>query len=222
MMKLNILHVSDTHLSLAKFKDFEFVKNALLQDATIQFAQRQPNLLIFSGDLVHAGGKDDDFYMVHEKLIEPLLKQFNIPTNRFFIVAGNHDIDRDEVRNDPISEEGQFSSLSSRESLNSFIDQHIKKQDDGFYFKRLNNFQEYRRIAMECECVRDTRFFSTHILSIDGSTVGIACLNSAWRCSGEENRDYGRLLIGERSVSEASHDLEGCDVKIAVFHHPLT
>jgi predicted MPP superfamily phosphohydrolase len=221
-MTLNILHISDVHFSASKLKDFEFVRDALLKDLPAQIENVRPHLVIFSGDIVHAGGKDDDFYLAHQQLVEPVLKLINLPADRFFIVPGNHDVDRDEVRNDPVSEDGQFTSLSSREALNAFIDQRIKKPKETFYFSRLNKFNEYRQMAMDAPYIRDTHFFTTHKLKIDDTNVGIACLNSAWRSTGEEDRDYGRLLIGERAISEATSDLQGCDLRLAIFHHPLS
>jgi hypothetical protein len=56
---------------------------------------------------------------------------------------------------------------------------------------------------------------------VRGREVGFACLNTAWRCSGEpDDVDYGHLLLGERSVFEALNDLQSCELKVAVFHHP--
>ena len=216
-----ILHISDVHLSQTNYRDFQFVKDALLRDLADEKTIPKPDIVCFSGDLVHAGGKDDDFYIAHEQLIEPVLKQLGVPPNRFFIVPGNHDIDRDEVRNNAIVEDGQFSSLSTREKLNGFIDQFLVGADIAFNFRRLSNYFEFHDLINDALHIRKTPFFCTSTLDINGVSLGIACLNSAWRCTGEEGRDYGRLLIGERAVTEASSDIASCDIRIAMMHHPL-
>ena len=220
-MPLNILHISDVHLSATKLKDFEFVRDALLRDLPDQIKNIRPHLLIFSGDMVHAGGNDDDFYVAHQQLIEPLLRLLELPSNRFLIVPGNHDVDRDEVRNDPVNEDGQFTSLSNREAVNAFIDRNIRKPRENFYFRRLEKFREYSQAAMEVQYIRDTHFFTTHKIELEGRTVGIACINTAWRSTGEENRDYGRLLMGERTVSEAVTDLDGVRLAPRSFSSPI-
>jgi hypothetical protein len=97
-------------------------------------------LVIFSGDLVHAGGTDDYFYIANEKLIEPVLSAAHLSQSYFFIVPGNHDIDREEVRRNAVIEDGQFTSLSSREKVNSFVDQILRGGDVDFNFRRLKNF----------------------------------------------------------------------------------
>ena len=219
---LTILHISDIHLSRPKFSDFEFVKNALFRDLAEQKTVRKPDIICFSGDLVHAGGIDDDFYMVNEHLIEPLLKATELSQNNFFLVPGNHDIDRDEVRNNSVVEDGQFNSLSSREKVNAFVDQILIGADTEFNFRRLNNFFEFRDLISSAPCKRASPFFTTHVLNVADLSIGVACLNTAWRSTGEEGKDYGRLLLGERSLTEAARDIANCDVRVAMLHHPLS
>jgi predicted MPP superfamily phosphohydrolase len=220
-MMITILHLSDIHLSQSKHRDFQFVKDALLRDLLVQKETRKPDIICFSGDLVHAGGISDDFYVAYEQFIEQVLDVSEVSPERFFIVPGNHDIDREEVRNNPIIEDGQYNTLSSRERVNLFVDQILNGADTAFNFRRLENFFEFDGLIRNTPPLRRSPFFTTHKLQIQGSLLGIACLNTAWRSSGEEGRDYGRLLLGERAVTEASRDLADCDVRLAMFHHPL-
>ena len=54
---------------------------------------------------------------------------------------------------------------------------------------------------------------------ITNSNIGIACLNSAWRSS-KENEEGG-LIIGEKQVESAITFLKNSNIRIAVVHHPL-
>lgn len=51
--------------------------------------------------------------------------------------------------------------------------------------------------------------------------MGIASLNSAWFTKGGGNNDYGKLFIAQHQVERAYDDIKECDIKIAIFHHPL-
>jgi hypothetical protein len=104
--------------------------------------------------------------------------------------------------------------------LNEFIDQYFDAGFDPFQFGRLACFHQFRdRIGPPP--VRQTPFFTTYSLEIGNEKIGIASLDTAWRCTGEPNDvDRGTLLVGERAVREALNDLDGCTVKIAMMHHP--
>ena len=51
--------------------------------------------------------------------------------------------------------------------------------------------------------------------------VGIASLNSAWFTKGGGDGDYGKLFIAQHQIERANDALKECDIKIAIFHHPL-
>lgn len=56
MEDLTILHLSDLHYDLSKQKDIEIVIKALFSDLEkIRETGIKPGLIIFSGDLIHAG-----------------------------------------------------------------------------------------------------------------------------------------------------------------------
>jgi predicted MPP superfamily phosphohydrolase len=218
-MHFKILHLSDVHFNEARRKDIEFVKQAIINDASVIGTV---DLLIFSGDLVQAGGKFDDYALAFDGFLSPIMTSLNVAPSRLFIVPGNHDLDRTEVRRNRVIEQGQNTALANREEVNQFIDDNLRTNWDHLFFRRLASFEDFRRSITEAQSRRDTPFFSTYSVNIQATEVGIACLNSAWRSTGEEaESDYGRLLLGERSLTEALSDIEHCSIKLAVFHHPL-
>jgi protein involved in ribonucleotide reduction len=49
--------------------------------------------------------------------------------------------------------------------------------------------------------------------------VGIACLNSSWRCF--DDNDKGNLIIGKEQIESALIYLKETEIKIAIAHHPF-
>src|SRR5215471_12437383 len=67
-----------------------------------------------------------------------------------------------------------------------------------------------------------TPFVSVYQFTIADKRIGFACLNSAWRATGEpKDVDKGNLVLGERAIDQAIEKLKDSDIKIAVFHHPM-
>ena len=63
---------------------------------------------------------------------------------------------------------------------------------------------------------------SVYQFTIADKRIGFACLNSAWRATGEpKDVDKGNLVLGERAIDQAIEKLKDSDIKIAVFHHPM-
>src|SRR6185369_14383453 len=63
--------------------------------------------------------------------------------------------------------------------------------------------------------------FSTHVYTLHGFEIGIACLNSAWRCSGEKDKDKGKLFLTHEQANIAADALDKCVLRIALIHHPF-
>jgi predicted MPP superfamily phosphohydrolase len=222
-MRLNILHLSDVHLNNEKLNDFLIVRAALRSRiASLIEEKGRPDVVVFSGDLVQAGARLDNFEFAYNEFIEPVLLATKITREQFFIVPGNHDIDRETVRNDPMMDQGQRNFLKNREALNDFITKNLDGSQP-HHFARLLPYTRFIDKFQFARAIRRTPFFTTHQLTLpDKGTLGIACLNTAWRASGEaDDIDYGRLLLGERTIFEALGDIRDCDSKIAIFHHPL-
>ena len=98
MSRLTILHLSDYHYSQKQTKDTEIVTTALLAD--LESLREQglcPDFVVFSGDLVYAGDDPEQFERAESQLIVPLLKLLALSNHEFFIVPGNHDIERSKM-----------------------------------------------------------------------------------------------------------------------------
>jgi len=214
MSEIKILHLSDLHYDSSKPKDTQIILDALWEDLE-NF--KGIDFILFSGDLVKVGDKKDDFETAYQVFIKPLLEKTKLDESNFFIVPGNHDIQMSKIK--IVIEKGMREVITDRESLNEFIDKEI--ESDFGSIERLDNFSEFKKRFCSGN-YKSNKLFSTHIFERENVPIGIACLNSSWRATGTPNDgDRGKLLIGERQIHSALNDLQGCDIKIALFHHPL-
>ena len=95
----NILHISDLHYKFERKFNQGIVLNALLNDIKKQFDRvGEPDLIVFSGDLVHNADDPDAYDKLYDTFIEKLLDTANCDHSRLYLVPGNHDLHRTAVK----------------------------------------------------------------------------------------------------------------------------
>ncbi|MBG9455914.1 hypothetical protein ABE61_18115 [Lysinibacillus sphaericus] len=217
-MEKVILHLSDLHYDKKYVKDLSIVLSALEED--IKKQSKKIDYILFNGDLVNRGSDKESFNFVKEGFISPILELTGLTENEFFIVPGNHDVDRDSINS---FVDGDLSGkFNDRDILNKFIDS-IDQQKQ--LLVRLDKFHNFRdELHRNNQSIHTQNpLYSTYILNKDNNEdikIGLACLNSSWCAFGGDD-DYGKILLGERQVDNAIEDLKDCDYKIAMIHHPL-
>jgi predicted MPP superfamily phosphohydrolase len=216
MSQIKILQLSDLHLISSKVKDPQIILNALWKDLE-NF--KGIDMILFTGDLVMGGDSQESFDKAYEIFIAPLLEKTGVRNENFFIVPGNHEVQLNAI--DDILESGLKSALSNRDTVNKFIDKQIETKFR--QIERFDHFYDFKTKVIGSGHARTiNRMYSTHVVNKKGINIGIACLNSAWRAAGKGgDNDNGKMMIGERQVHECLNDLQECDIKIAMHHHPL-
>ena len=125
---LSVLHISDFHFAKRKERDQLVVVDALVKDLeALCIGHRRPDIVMFTGDLVNAGGVDR-----HEEAYDFLLARVAAATgcsdDRMFIVPGNHDVSRTvvgetiDVHRDWRSKACDMSILNTRYADDAFAD----------------------------------------------------------------------------------------------------
>ncbi len=219
MSKITILHLSDLHYSSEQRNDLEIVLNALCKDLVELKKEKalNPDFIIFSGDLVFNGDNEQNIRDVHCVFLNKLLETLNLKSDLFFIVPGNHDVQKNNINE--ILEFGMDAKLKGRNDINLFID---SIENNLMFFDRLSNFNRFKKSIDSKYEISSNVLYSTYCVEINGLSVGLACLNSAWRASGKSNNaDYGSLLVGERQIDNALKDFNDVNLKIGIFHHPF-
>ena len=217
MSTISWLHLSDLHFE-AKEKstwDANVVLKALLvdiQDLVKQYSLA-PDLIFVSGDIAFSGAHDE--YLLAQKFFDDLLKVTNLPKERLLIVPGNHDVSRKDIC--PKAKD-IISSLCSREAANSILADGQKLRLVLHKFDAYNNFvNAYLGSSIP---FGSENYFFVHSLNLDNKKIAILGLNSAWAAFGG-GEDRGKLILGERQVSEALERSHDADLCIALLHHPF-
>jgi predicted ATPase len=211
-LKINILHISDLHIG-DKNWDQEIVLKQFLRDSECTFQNNlKPNLVVVTGDISKSGSRVQ-FDVFKEKVVNKIKESFTLSDKEFIFCPGNHDVNREEL--DIVSVQG-VKTIDETDTVNKVIES-LKSESDAL--NGLRNFSNFYDSFNYEDSRKKTPLFSTHILNILGKKIGIAALNTAWASS--EDKEYGKLLLGQRQVERAFENIKECDVKICAFHHPL-
>ena len=216
---VQIIHISDFHLDSKpiSYKKEQLVK-ALAEDLNKQISEPEKCIFVVSGDLMDKVGENFDnpqegFAYFKEVFIDEINDKLGISYDQFFFVPGNHDVNRKKV--DSIIENGTIAAVSTLDGIDKFI---VDNKNCSRYLERLEEFKSF-----EAEYYKDSEL--TKQLSnfdscfITKNNIGIACLNSSWRCS--KANEEGSIIVGEKQMESAYSFLKGTDIRIAIMHHPL-
>ena len=213
MTGLTWLHLSDWHQKGTEF-DREIVLEALLKDIKkrddISPSLAVVDFIVFSGDLA-SSGKPEEYQTAKEKLIDPILNATDLKPDRLFIVPGNHDLDREELKlfssdlQKPIGSEAQTQEWLTNERKR-------RKLQDLFW--------AFTKFVTGYTNQKSPDYADSCFWSINGKNISIIGLNSALGC-GRNEIEKGSLVVGEPQIRESAKGLAEADIKIAVLHHPL-
>ncbi|AMR05739.1 metallophosphoesterase [Bacillus thuringiensis] len=214
-MELVILHLSDLHFDNKNIKDINIVLDALWKD--IKKLDLKVDYILFNGDLVNRGNEMEQFNLAKTGFINPLLESTSLSINEFFMVPGNHEVNRDSINQ--FIDGNITDKFNNRDDLNYFIDTIDKNKQ---LLVRLDNYNKFNgELHKENSNLNTSNpMYSTYIFNHGDTRIGLACLNTAWGSFGGDD-DYAKILLGERQVDNSINDLEDCDYKIAMLHHPI-
>lgn len=217
-MALNILHLSDLHITEKHFYDQQHVLNKLFLDLkSLRDTGQQYDLIFFSGDLIARGDYSEaNKEFVRKQFIAPLLEATGLSSDKLFITPGNHDLETSKV---PDILMPAFENLNSMKKTNEFIDNLSATP----YLTA--GFESYNNLITKISTARpvlSTSLFCAYIVVCGGQKVGICCINSAWKATGSPNNgDYGSLQIGQRQIDNLLAAVKECSIRFAILHHPL-
>lgn len=174
--------------------------------------------VIFSGDLVQSGDSASTFMKAKDNFIQPILDRVKLPSSRFFICPGNHDINRNEVSSSLLKYLDE--EISDNKQLNAFFKS--KQTDLDLSYRPLKNYHDFIDTFFKDSSDDDisNQLYSTHIREINGKNVGFVTINTAWRAVGQN--DDNNLLFPLDKLNEAIDQVNSCDIKILIHHHPLS
>jgi len=183
----------------------------------------RPDLVFFTGDAAFGhvknkkGQKIADQFKEAETFFEGVRNAFDpvVRKEDFFIVPGNHDVNRTGVDKDE-------TPWIAKASLKDIIEEiHRKTSQWKRYIKRLDEYKRFLANNNYVHCLSDpSRLIFGAVKEIYGVKIGIAGLNSSWSCC--QDNELGQLrMAGKFQIETLNAHFDGVDFKIALMHHPV-
>ncbi len=208
------LHLSDFHFQALERWDRRATLTALLKHAEgLKERDLAPDFVFITGDVAFSGKRKE--YEQAERFFTALAEKLGVePRERFFLVPGNHDIDRAAIG--PV-DDSILNGLTSQEAIEQVLGD---PRTMGFLARRLEEFYAFTvRFLGAARGWHNDRPWRVDVREVEGVQVGILQLNSAWT-SGRA-AEQGKLLVGEAQVRQALAEAADAFFKIALVHHPV-
>jgi predicted phosphodiesterase len=218
-MKETFVHVSDLHYRENWPEEIGQIEKYFFEDLKKQVEGTTKPHLIFSGDLVQAGGNSESY----SKFLESFGNSFdalNIPKNRRIIVPGNHDISQSVAKNQSLL----IPALKNCESEEDF-NYRIWPQIEAGVVKKFTEF-----LSFEKNFSSQSKFSETiggFGISVN-SNIGVYVLNSAICSYGGAVDTNNDKINDKKLLGILTKDLNewlktsNHTFKILVLHHPLS
>jgi len=217
------LHLSDLHSCKTKTGwDADRILTALRRDLQLMQEKHdlRPDLIFFTGDAAY-GQKTDEGIFIQEQFDEATLflseicSICSVPSQNLFLVPGNHDVNRETCS---ISADSLLKADNKPKQVNQLIND--CGSDWRVQMSRLTEYRKFLHGIGNGDLLQNPeRLVYATKRDVNGITVGIAGLNSAWSCFG--NQPKGALWLGgEWQIQELMKKLRGVELRIGLIHHP--
>ncbi|AUB84653.1 hypothetical protein THSYN_05065 [Candidatus Thiodictyon syntrophicum] len=217
---VRLLHLSDLHFRGRTHWDSDPVLRALTGYIAAEVrGGLAPDLVVITGDLAFAGGKDEYAaarIWLERELWPALTRDPAAPLDRdrLLLVPGNHDADRGLVgKGVRFMQDGLLEERSQEAVADLLRDDHgraglLRRHDAYLVF-----YSEWLGADQPLPWWQST-------FQIRGQRLHAAGLGSAWMACGDTDR--GRLLLGRYQINQTvlHPDGEGAHWRLALLHHP--
>lgn len=215
--KFSWLHLSDFHFrtdrdSFSQDVSADEIKRDIPSRLSDEFPLR---FVAVTGDIAFSGRTSE--YEIAVDFFKSLAGKVGLGLNRFFLVPGNHDVDRSRCH---YLYEGVRGGLTSQQAVDDFLGCESEK---AALLERQAAFQSFQdQLFLDATAIRTKEELArVRTLDIEGLRVCVLELNSAW-LSGSNDK-AGNLIIGERQMMNALELAEQHQphLMIALSHHPI-
>lgn len=229
--QLSWIHFSDLHMRLdtgsSRFDQDMVVKNLTKQLPKLLHSESlDPDFVFFTGDVTRSAEESE--FDAARAWFDSVLSSFD-GRKHFYEIPGNHDVGWKNI--EPTHEESMREKLKSVKSVNNLMLDDWDAVVSGSRAEIFRRQEQYRTFHMSRPngATNHGSYFYTDVVEIDGLSVGIAGLNSAWFSSNgsfgqkgpfRSNIDIQHLILGEHQMATATSAIEDCDLRIALVHHP--
>lgn len=212
------LHLSDLHFRAEHKWEQAVVLKSLMRDvlANLPAHGLQPDMVFVTGDIANSGHPDE--YLQAQRFFNEVAQVTKTdPQSSWFIIPGNHDVDRTQIK--PLAQISA-SAFHDTSQLNAVL---ADIESRALFTCRQRAFFDFASSFLGTDRGWSERTpWTVTSASVNGLQVAILSLNSAWSAAGGDT-DQGRLVLGEFQVRDALAlaDANSPMLKIALMHHPL-
>lgn len=214
MSKITWLHLSDLHLGKDVYNE-KTVLEELLADIKTQIAVNDIKLdfVFITGDLTFSGQKKEFEYV--QEFLNKLLDITELSKDDIILVPGNHDVNRNQILS---VARNSKKLLNNRDAISEIIGNETERE---IYTQGLSDYREFLQNNFTwARTSKKAPLSYTLNKDINGISVSVLALNTAWLAYGNEN-EKGKIIIGERQVREALDEVNDSQIIIALMHHPF-
>ncbi len=211
--KLRWLHLSDFHFQAKDDWSVRLPLRALERKLReLVAANLKPQLVFITGDIAYSGRAEE--YEQATKFFKTLAEILELDPQHFFLVPGNHDVDRSAIK--PIHD-WLLRPVVNADTLRQLMDD---PEMMAILVARQKPF-----IAFTAQFLGGARGWSSErpwradTIDVAGWKIGVMQLNKVW--AGGLASDKGRLYFGERQLLDQLEVVRACDLTFALCHHPL-
>lgn len=211
---LTWLHLSDLHFRADRQWQQDVVLDALMRDVIAPLPEQglRPDAVFVTGDIAQSG-KAAEYRNARTFFDEVAGALDHDPTQHWFLVPGNHDVDRKSI---------DLLDLETRNVIKeaNIGDLTAKPSTWARFAARQQAFLDFTKDFLgEARAWRAEQPWRTDFLIKDRLKVALLCLNSAW--TSQDKEDERKLVMGEFQVRDALKAAGDAVLRIALCHHPL-
>lgn len=214
IMKYAIIHIADIHYRKGEPEGAETIFKWFINDLKSERTKLEGYeiYLAATGDIVYEG-KDSESYTEFISKFDHLLSENKIGIDSRIMVPGNHDVDRNIVKEDIKNREIIISQYKDERTFNNYFD---KKLEGNKKFDNYKIFESYF-VSYGIDTNSNGKGW------IINNDLGVYCLNSALCSFGglEEIDDTGNLAIQTRDLVDWCNK-QSSTTNILLMHHPLS
>jgi hypothetical protein len=219
---LRFVHLSDIHFNRRSdgvgFDPDEDLRNEILRDLKSLVKALGPIHAVFvSGDIAYAGKAAE--YESASKWLDQVCEVCGCPLDAAYVSPGNHDVDHDIIRANPLLQDAQdgVRSKPTDTARESHLRRRLEEPEAGkLLYTPLQQFNEFAgRYGCSFYPDRESYAWESDLQLNDGSILRIKGLNSTL-LSGPSDSE-GALFLGSRATTLSRKD--GVEY-LTICHHP--
>jgi predicted MPP superfamily phosphohydrolase len=209
---IRVLHLSDLHFSAKTAWDSGTVLGRLAADvARLRAEVGEIHLVVVTGDIANFGTADE-YAQATAWLTGPLATAAGVTPAQIRVVPGNHDVHRGSItRTANVLAKGLLSEDDPQQAIAEVLSSETERAP------LLARQSAYLTFAQTFHPGLTVPWWSERP-EIQGLTVHLAGLNSAWLSASDNDR--GNLLLSRWQCNQLLAGSDTADLTIALLHHP--